>query len=249
MSDILQYRLFKTGQFSNIPLNVMAFLNTKINTMNVPDIQFHFFPSLFNPEPKTKKWVDRGSALATFENLHHDHLIPNWPQHGLSVLVVLLHPQSIGSIKLSSSDPLVPPLINANYLSVSHDTEALLEGTKLCRDMMKTAAIKGVIKRLIHDDTVPYPIESDEYIRDRIRNYAGTLYHPVGTCKMGPSSDRMSVVDPQLRVHGIKRLRVVDASIMPTLVSGNTHIPSIMIAEKAFDMIIKQSQNTPQSKL
>ena len=149
-----------------------------------------------------------------------------------SINSVLLRPQSRGSLSLASADPFAPPIIDPAYLSVDDDAKVLVDGFKLIRSIGETAALDGY--RDI--ETVPgRRLQSDEAIEAFVRETAGTLFHPVGTCAMGP--DAAAVVNQRLQVHGIQGLRVVDASIMPTLVGGNTNAPVLMIAEKAADMV------------
>jgi choline dehydrogenase len=144
----------------------------------------------------------------------------------------LIAPESRGSISLKSSNPLDPPAIRANYLSTGADMRVMIEGVKLSRRLGQQEPLAQFCGDELHPGA---GTQTDEEIAEFIRAEAQTLYHPVGTCKMG--SDPMAVVDPQLRVHGIERLRVVDASVMPRITAGNTNAPTIMIAEKAADMI------------
>ena len=132
---------------------------------------------------------------------------------------------------MTSSDPLAPPRIDPRFLSDQRDAEIMLKGVKMVRRILEAPALeKYRYKELFSTD-----VSTDEGLMNNIRNRADTIYHPVGTCKMGV--DDMAVVDPQLRVRGLQALRVVDASIMPALIGGNTNAATIMIAEKAADMI------------
>jgi choline dehydrogenase len=144
----------------------------------------------------------------------------------------LIAPESRGSISLKSSNPLDPPAIRANYLSTHADMRVMVEGVKLSRQLAQQKPLAQFRGDELHPDE---RVQTDEEIAEFVRAEAQTLYHPVGTCKMG--NDAMAVVDSQLRVHGIERLRVVDASVMPRIIAGNTNAPTIMIAEKAADMI------------
>lgn len=138
-----------------------------------------------------------------------------------------------GRIQLNSSDPHDKPSMDSHFLSDTDDVRLLIDAFK---EVRKIAAAKPLADHL-KDEVIPGKhVQTDEQIESWIRNNLGTVYHPVGTCKMG--SDEMAVVDDQLRVHGIKGLRVADASIMPTLIGGNTNAPAIMIGEKAADMIL-----------
>ncbi|MGS0743868.1 GMC family oxidoreductase [Glaciimonas sp. GG7] len=152
--------------------------------------------------------------------------------NGYSVHVGLLRPKSRGSISLSSADPLAAPLIDTHFLSEQDDVDRLISGFKIARDIMQRPALTrfgGV------EAKNSARAQTDAEIEQFIRNHADCAYHPVGTCRMGTGP--LDVVDDQLRVKGIAGLRVVDASIMPNIVSGNTNAPTIMIAEKAADMI------------
>ncbi|MBA2394848.1 MAG: GMC family oxidoreductase N-terminal domain-containing protein [Ktedonobacteraceae bacterium] len=175
-----------------------------------PEIQFIFAPAFF--------------ACQSITDL---------PESGFTIGAILLRPKSRGQILLRSRDPFVYPAIEARYLSDEEDMTLLAEALRVNIDLAHTVALdpwRG--EALLPDEDL-----SEEEIVQLLRENAETLYHPVGTCKMGPSDDPMAVVDPQLRVYGVKGLRVVDASMMPTIVSGNTNAPTIMIAEKAAEMI------------
>ena len=154
---------------------------------------------------------------------------------GFTILPTLLHPKSRGIVSLSSSNPMDPPIIQPNFLKEKEDLDQLVKGGKLVFKIIEEKAMKNHIKV----DGLPHNRSSDNLLIEHIKKTLETVYHPVGTCKMG--TDLMAVVDPNLKVHGIKSLRVVDASIMPKIVSGNTNAPVFMIAEKAADMIIKNS--------
>ena len=151
---------------------------------------------------------------------------------GVTVVCTLLRPESRGYVKITSNDPTKPPEIAPNYLSVERDRLKLLESIKIIRGIFKN---KKLAEYVVEEKYPGGTLNTDEELLNYIKQYCRTSYHPVGTCKMG--SDEMAVVDDELRVHGIESLRVIDASIMPNLVSGNTNAPTIMIAEKAADMI------------
>jgi len=174
----------------------------------VPDIQLHF-----------------GMAMAD------DHGRKRHKGTGFSMHVCLLRPKSRGSVALGSADPFAAPLIDPNFLGDAADLESMLAGFKITRRLLETPALRALQKK----DMFTEGVETDDQIRELLRQRVDTVYHPVGTAKMG--SDAMAVVDAKLKVHGLEGLRIVDASVMPTLIGGNTNAPTIMIGEKAADMI------------
>ncbi len=204
---LLQAALFGTGPAAAFPLEGGGFVKTRPE-LEIPDIQFHFLPGL-GPE---------SGGLHT---------------HGFFSNVCCLRPESRGWVRAKSRDPHVQPAIHTNFLSAPNDVRTLRDGVKILRDVFSQKefdALRGAEK-------TPGPgVQDDDGIDAWIRETAETIYHPVGTCKMG--GDDTAVVDPQLRVRGVQGLRVADASIMPTLVGGNTNAPSIMIGEKASDLIL-----------
>jgi choline dehydrogenase-like flavoprotein len=177
----------------------------------IPDLQLHFTPVRLS---------------------RHGHDLRFLIGDGYSLHICNLRPKSRGEIRLASSDPLAKPEIFANYLTHPDDMERMIRGVKLVRKILAAPAFDRYRGKEIVPES---PLESDEDIRRFIRQRAETIYHPVGTCRMG--NDPMAVVDAELRVHGVQGLRVVDASIMPLLPGANTNAPTVMIAEKASDMI------------
>jgi choline dehydrogenase len=153
---------------------------------------------------------------------------------GFTLAPVIIQPQSVGSVSLRSNNPLDLATIRANYLGSEADLQVFLEGVKFIRELVSTPAFKD----LRGDELAPGINVTDEAnLREFVRNNCTTLWHPVGTCKMG--YDKYAVVDPELRVYGVDGLRVADASVMPRIIAGNTNAPCIMIGEKAADMILK----------
>lgn len=175
-----------------------------------PDIQFHF------------------ATLSAEQAGGKPH---DWP--GCTFSVCQLRPESRGAVNIQSADPLLPPSMRPNYLAAETDRICAVESIKYARRLAATDALKPYIAGEYKPGA---GVNSDDEILDFARGNGATIFHPTGTCKMG--SDPMAVTDARLRVHGIGGLRVVDCSIMPTLVSGNTHAPAVMIAEKAADMIL-----------
>jgi choline dehydrogenase len=206
----LQFALKRSGPLSWYAGLAGGFARTRPE-LDRPDIQFHFFPY---------------STDRTDPSLHRFS--------GFTMSVCKLRPESRGMVEIKSGDPGAAPAIQPNFLEREADVATMLDGLKLVRRMAQAPELS----RWISAEYDPGPqCTSDEALVDFIRNKAMTVYHPVGTCKMG--SDPDAVVDQQLRVHGMDRLRVIDASIMPVVTSGNTNAPVIMIAEKAADAILR----------
>jgi choline dehydrogenase-like flavoprotein len=151
--------------------------------------------------------------------------------HGISCHVCLLNPRARGSVKLSGKHVDDPLLIDFKFLEDEQDLQDLVDGYKVTQKLMQAPALQDKIK----EDMFTANVKTDDEIREVLRQRVDTVYHPVGSCKMGV--DEMAVVDPELKVYGVEGLRVIDASIMPTVVNGNTNAPTVMIAEKAVDMI------------
>jgi choline dehydrogenase len=198
-----QYLLFKTGPVTACVAEAGAFIRTN-GDVRSPDIQIHCLPAYV---------VDHGRK--------------RFPGHGVTINTCNLRPRSIGSVALRSAKPLDDPAIDPNFLADPYDWKVSIEGFKHGRELLQTSSFAPLIKR---EHMPGARVQSDEEIRAYIREWAKTDYHPVASCKMG--HDDMAVVDTQLRVRGLEGLRVIDASIMPTLISGNTQAPSIMIGEK-----------------
>ncbi len=208
----LQYFLSRTGALTLAASQIVIFTKTK-KELERPDIQFHFQPL---------------SADKPGDGVH--------PFSAFTASVCQLRPHSSGYLEIKSRDPLQHPAIHPNYLSDERDLEVAIESIKVARRIAEAPALAPEIL----DEYVPgREFQTDEELLLAARKYSQTIYHPTSTCKMG--HDEMAVVDDRLRVHGIQGLRVADASIMPEITSGNTNAPSIMIGEKASDMILEDN--------
>jgi len=153
---------------------------------------------------------------------------------GFTLSVCQLRPESRGYVRIKSADPFEPPSMQPNYLDTDLDRRTAVAGVKSARAIASSGAMSPVVRREIK----PGPeLSEDAELLEYCRNNGATIFHPSGTCKMGTDEDKMSVLDERLRVRGIQSLRVIDCSAMPTLVSGNTNAPVVMMAEKAVDMI------------
>lgn len=206
----LNYMLFKKGIGRQQFLESGAFLRSRPD-LDRPDLQIH-------------------TVLAIMQ----DHGKVSVPKDGFTFHVCQLRPESRGKVGLKSADPMDDPAIFANYLATEEDRRALREGVKMMREVAKQPALAPYIC----GEHAPGPaVQTDAEIDAWIRRTGETIYHPVGTCRMGVAGDAMAVVDAECKVLGLQGLRVVDASVMPTLVGGNTNAPTIMIAEKISDAI------------
>jgi choline dehydrogenase-like flavoprotein len=207
IKEILRYRKHRTGLMATNGAEGGGFLR-RFPDSPAPDFQLHFVVGMIDDHLRKLHWG-----------------------HGYSCHVCLLRPKSIGTVSLVSADPAAAPRIDPKYFDHPDDLDAMVDGFKLARKIMDAPALAGVRSGELYTAGV----HSDDEIREELRNRADTIYHPVGTCRMG--NDPMAVVDSRLRVHGIEGLRVVDASIMPTMPSANLNASVLMIAEKAADMI------------
>jgi choline dehydrogenase-like flavoprotein len=208
IKGISEWRTFRTGMMTTNFAEAGGFVKSSPEEVR-PDLQFHFVIG---------KLINHGRT-------------PTWG-HGYSCHVCVLRPKSRGSVKLASSNALEAPLIDPAFMTHADDVQRMVKGFKLMRNLLGQPALAGYAgKELAMSATA----QTDAQIEQFIRKHGDTIYHPVGTCRMG--SGAMDVVDSRLRVHGLQNLRVVDASIMPQIVSGNTNAPTVMIGEKAADMI------------
>ncbi|KAI4454883.1 glucose-methanol-choline gmc oxidoreductase [Holotrichia oblita] len=213
----------------------IAYVNTKYANASddYPDIEFHFVSGSTNSDPN-----QFSKAHGITWDFYNETFGPIANKDTFAVYPMLLRPQSRGVVKLQSNNPYDYPLIYANYFDKEKDMKVLIEGAKIAVAWGYTKPFQELGSRFHgFPRCEPYGIHTDAYYECMNRHYSLTIYHPVGTCKMGPSSDPDAVVDPELRVYGITGLRVIDASIMPKIVSGNTNAPSIMIGEKGADIV------------
>ncbi|HEX4183373.1 MAG TPA: choline dehydrogenase [Caulobacteraceae bacterium] len=205
----LQYIMFRSGVASEAGGALAGFLKTD-PSLDIPDVQYHFVPMIYG---------DSGRNLSKAD--------------GFMAYCNVCRPRSRGAIRLRSANPHDAPLIDPNYFTDPYDRRTMVAGLRLARDIMAQPAFDP------YRDVEVAPgagAKSDEALEAYVRAHAESIYHPVGSCKMG--TDGLAVVDEQLRVHGVKGLRVVDASVMPQIISGNTNLCTMMIAEKAADMIM-----------
>lgn len=208
IGQVRRYRTQRRGLLTSNVSEAGGFLKSRPD-LDRPDLQLHFCISLVDDHGRKR----------------HYH-------RGFSVHVCGLRPESRGLLRLASADMRDAPLIDPRYLSAPEDMDTLLRGVRLVHRILSAPSLAGLKAKPLYDTSG----ESDEALRALIRRRADTIYHPVGTCRMG--ADDASVVDPCLRVRGIEGLRVADASIMPALVSGNTQAPSAVIGEKAADLVL-----------
>jgi choline dehydrogenase len=212
--EALKYALFGTGFLASTAVPVRIYFRTR-EGLETPDATISILPFLYEMVGRQRRVAKR---------------------QGITMNANVLRSESTGSIHVKSADPAEPPAIRFNFLSTEHDRTGILAVIRKGRELMATSPLKEVTGEEIAPGA---KLQSDEELLDWVRNNAETTYHPVGTCKMG--SDPLAVVDSELRVHGIEGLRVADASIMPTLTSGNTNAPAIMIGEKCAEMVLAQA--------
>ncbi|MEW6996986.1 GMC family oxidoreductase [Colwelliaceae bacterium BS250] len=212
----IKYVCKKSGWLACPPTAIGGFFKTD-ETMSLPNYQVHSLPMAYRDHARDYK------------------LMTNW---GFTLVVNLSRPKSRGEVSLKDANPLSEPNIQLNLLSHPDDMAQMIAAVKKSQQMVAHPSMDKHIKSQLHPQK---PFMNDHEVEQYLRQYGAHAYHPVGTCKMG--SDAMAVVDERLKVHGLEGLRVVDASIMPTLVSGNTNAPTIMIGEKAADMIKQDNQH------
>ena len=215
---LLNFLINKKGPFTISPLESYAFFKSDPSVLN-PDIQFMFVPG----------HMGNAESRANGTDIYKPDSYPKFD--GFTILPVLLHPKSRGYVALRSANPMDAPIIQPNYLQEESDRLLLINAFKKARKVLLSEAFKPFTKKIFY----PENADTDEAILQHIKDTLECVYHPVSTCRMG--SDALSVVDARLRVHGIEGLRVIDGSVMPKIVSGNTNAACIMIGEKGADMV------------
>jgi choline dehydrogenase len=211
-----QYALFQSGPLTSTGICAGAFLRSDPR-LERPDLQINMF-----------NWAAASRTV--------DGVVP-FPFSAFTFSPVHLRPDCDGSVRIKSSDPLDAPAIRYEFLRSEYDKQAILHGMRVAREIAKQPALKDFMV----EEVLPGPgVASDEEMLADVRERAVANYHPVGTCRMGDAMD--SATDAGLRVHGIDRLRVADASIMPSIVAGNTNAPSIMIGEKCAAMVLEDAR-------
>jgi len=235
---MMQYAALDDGPLTMLGgIEGIAFVNTKYAnaSLDFPDIELHFVSGSIISNGGTQLRKMQGLTKQFYDDVFE----PISDKDTWLVIPTLLRPKSRGIIKLRSKNPFDYPLIYANYFKEPEDIATLIEGVKISVALSRTDAFKRFGSEL--NSRFPgckhIPMYTDTYWECMIRYYSATIFHPVGTCKMGPYWDPEAVVDPQLRVYGVTGLRVIDASIMLNIVSANTNAPTIMIGEKGADMI------------
>lgn len=213
----LQYLLYRTGPATATITEAGAFVHSG-DDVEYPDIQLHMLP-----------------AYVVWKDLAHS--ADKVPGHGITILACHIRPKSRGEVTLTSADPTVMPSVDPNYLADPDDLDVAVKGFRWIRKVLATEAFKPYLKQ---EQLPGRQVETDEQIRDFIVGWGKTDYHPVGSCKMGV--DELAVVDPELRVHGLAGLRVIDSSIMPNIISGNTQAPAMMIGEKGAALVLGKGQ-------
>lgn len=231
-----QYVLHGTGMLASTEVTDFIGFFSTVNDPKYPDIQIHTL-NCKKQEPMIKTLF---TLFGFNDEIIESMVEANAKSEIVIIIATLLNPKSRGSVKLHSADPLAQPKINHNYLLEKEDLETVIKGVQIIRNITNTETYRAhegeeVIVNL--PKCKPFEYDSPEYWECYARHMTSTLYHPSGTAKMGPTSDAEAVVDSTLKVNGVGGLRVIDASIMPKIVSGNTNAPTIMIAEKGADFI------------
>lgn len=245
IDDIFMYLMYGVGGLSHMGLlDFTGFVNTINKTSEYPDIQYHFHQYRMGEEKRLNMVLDR---YGYDDKVRKSFLSGIEKSELLLVMVVLMKPKSIGKIELRSTDPLEKPYIYGNYLDEQEDVNTFIRGVNIVKRVIHTKIARRHEAEILKIDLpgcAHTEFDKPGYWECYVRQMTSTVYHPTSSCKMGPDSDPEAVVDARLKVKGIKGLRVVDASIMPDIISGNTNAPTIMIGEKASDMIKEDWKET-----
>ncbi|CAH2259725.1 glucose dehydrogenase [FAD, quinone]-like [Pararge aegeria] len=239
IGSLIDFAINKNGPlYSMMEAEAMGFVNSKYQdpAEDYPDIQFFIAPSADNMDGGIFGKRANGLTDETYAELYEDILY----KPSFSIVPLLLRPKSRGYLKLRDANPYSPPLIYPNYYADPDDMLRMIDGARIAQNLVDQPALRELNARPNpnrNPGCLKHHLMSNEHLECQARHHSLTIYHPVGTCAMGPANDYNAVVDSRLRVYGIGNLRVIDGSIMPTIVSGNTNAPIIMIAEKASDMI------------
>jgi choline dehydrogenase len=209
--EVIRYVTTRKGILALNPTLVYCFWRSDPRVA-ISDLQFTFTPASYREGVQGELDLEPGMTIAS------------WQQR----------PESRGWVRLSSADPFAAPVIQPNYLAEESDRRVLLAGMKLARRLLRTEPLKPYYA---YEDFPGEKVESDEELLGAAKERGTTTFHPAGTCRMGPRGDPLAVVDDELRVHGLEGLRVVDASIMPTMLSANLNAATLMLADKASDLI------------
>ncbi len=211
--NLLEYALFRRGRLTTVGGEATSFHATD-PSRHSPSVQIYCVP------------------MIAYANTGFDS-VPD--TDGIKLHVTLLRPWSTGTLTLRSSDPEAPPLVDPNYLSDPRDLRYLVDGLRVARELAGTAPLSGALRR----ELLPgHAATDDESLERYVKSTVRTDWHPVGTCRMGPADDPQSVVDDHLRVHGIRGLRVIDASAMPNIVGANTNAPTMALADRALSLLL-----------
>ncbi|HWV06828.1 GMC family oxidoreductase [Ralstonia sp.] len=213
LGEILRYRRERRGMLATNFAEAGGFIKSRPDLAD-PDLQLHFVVAMADNHNRTFNYG-----------------------HGYSCHVCVLRPKSRGEVRLASADTREAPLIDPRFLSDPDDMNGMLAGFRAVKSIFAQRPLADLGGRELYSGNIRGDGSDDEAVRALIRQHADTIYHPVGTCKMGSADDAMAVVDPELRVRGLTGLRVIDGSVMPTLIGGNTNAPIIMIAERASDLM------------
>lgn len=239
LADITKYLLNRTGNFGHPgTANSEGFLNTTDPGSKYSDIQMNLLHLSKSTEDIAQQWSNFGykdEYLAAIKDANDGYEL-------IAVFTTLLNPEARGKVELRENNPELTPKITSNFLTNENDVNKIIRGVNKLKSLMKSKAFESFTPEFVkfnisECNSITYP--SDEYEKCALKYLTAVLWHPCGTCKMGPAADTQAVVDSELRVHGILNLRVADASIMPTVPSGNTQCPTYAVGQKAADMIKK----------